>query len=232
MKTALPRLLFSTALGIALVSSGQAAPAKSGKVSIETVEPAQLTRGAVTAVVVQGIGLEKIDAVEVTPSDGITVAEITPAVSPKRKQQRWTIRLQVAPEAALGDRSMVIATPLGRSSPVKLFIPSHVPRVSSAQLMITKGSPVVLAFTVDVSDEAGDLGDDPSLETHLIGANTAYAYTCNGVITEKSGGQNYVVAGAIQDSSRTATGKLMLQIRVKDRNGFTSDWLSVPVTFN
>ena len=73
----------------------------------------------------------------------------------------WDVTIDVARDAAAGPRSLVLLTAAGRSTPVSVTIPGHVPTISTVK--VVQGVPKAAATDVEfvATDESGDLGDQP-----------------------------------------------------------------------
>lgn len=224
-----PRWLFAALC--ALVMLGAPARAKD-PIQITFFSPNQLIRGKATTVEVQGKGLEQVTAVEVTPPEGIAVEPPAAAESSKKKEYRWKLSLTVAPEAAPGKRTLVLVTPGGRSGPLNVTVPDHVPEISNIRIELVKRSPVIVGFTVDVQDAQGDLADMPMTYCQLVCKTASSVVYGGGVVTQRWGDTSVQVGYAYQDyQARVSEGACVLAVRVADKNGNSSEWLTAPVKF-
>ncbi len=217
-------------LGGLLLVCGVAVLAKD-KLQIITFGPIQWRRGATTEVTIQGKGLETIQALELTPPDGVTLGEPKPAEAGKKKEQRWTSRVQVDAAAAPGSRTLVVVTPAGRSGPSTVFIPSHVPELSELRGELAMSSPLTVGFSVVVHDEEADLAEMPYTIAQVICKNGGRSMEGDGIVTQRRDAKTVVVRYAVMSNSRVSGGGCVLQVRVVDKKGNSSEWATTPVTF-
>ena len=224
------RMAVVLSMGVLLLMSGVGLLAKD-KLQITQWGPGQWRRGATTEVTIQGKGLETIQALELTPPDGVTLEEPKAAEASKKKEQRWKISVQVDAEAAAGKRTLVVVTPTGRSGPLAVVIPSHLPELSELQVQLAMASPLTVGFTVTVHDEEGDLAEMPYTIGQVICKNGGRSMEGGGIVTQRRDDKTVVVGYAVQSDSRVSRGACVLQVRVEDKNGNSSDWATTPVTF-
>src|SRR6266850_1942406 len=96
-------------------------------VTIETVFPAQLPRGQSTVLNVAFPGRDLVvQAAEISPSAGITVSGIKRAAD-SQGIAWWEVTVDVAKDAASGNRTLVLVMPMNRTLPARITIPNHVP---------------------------------------------------------------------------------------------------------
>jgi hypothetical protein len=150
----------AAALAVILLTTGRT-PLRAQQIRIEGVFPRQLPRGQATLVNVAVPSRDTIQAAEIVPSQGVKVSSI------KRGQNfqgalTWSeLTVEVAQEAEPGDRSLVLLLPMGRTTPVTIMIPSHVPQISELRVVAAQSTPPTLELQFFAVDASADLGDSP-----------------------------------------------------------------------
>jgi hypothetical protein len=131
--------------------------------AIEIAFPNQLVRGQTNLVHIAVPSREMFAGAEVSPAAGVTVARVVNSKKAELSQNVawWDVTIDVARDAAAGPRSLVLLTAAGRSTPVSVTIPGHVPTISTVK--VVPGVPKAAATDVEfvAADESGDLGDQP-----------------------------------------------------------------------
>jgi hypothetical protein len=158
-----PGALRSTVVGLALVAG--LLPARTAYAqqspAIEIALPKQLVRGQTTVVHVAIPSREVFQGAEVSPAAGVTVAGVTNLKKSELSQNVawWDVTINVARDAAPGQRSLVLLTPTGRTTAAMLVIPNHVPAI--ADLRVASATPQRLDVQFGATDESADLGNLP-----------------------------------------------------------------------
>ena len=214
----------SIVIGIALLASAigpwargadaQQAPA------IEVVFPTQIVRGQTNVLHLAIPGRAVFQGAEVSPAAGVTVSAVTNAKKPELSQNVawWDVTIDVARDAAPGNRSLVLLTPTGRTAPVTVVIPSHVPVISQLKVASAQS---MLAVDFAAADDGGDLGDLPYVWfTIRCGGGEPTV----GVVKGKRTGGN--VHASIP---RPAAGACDLQLRASDAQKIDSNTLTTRV---
>lgn len=100
---------------------------------------------------------------EVSPAAGVTVARVVNSKKPELSQNVawWDVTIEVAKDAAAGPRSLVLLTATGRSTPVAITIPGHVPTISNVKVVSAASNAGAVAVEFAAADESSDLGDEP-----------------------------------------------------------------------
>jgi hypothetical protein len=213
----------SIVIGFALLASvgpwargadAQQAPA------IEIVFPTQIVRGQTNVLHLAIPGREVFQGAEVSPAAGVTVSAVTNAKRPELSQNVawWDVTIDVARDAAPGNRSLVLLTPTGRTAPVTVVIPSHVPVISQLKVAAAQS---MLDVDFAAVDDGGDLGDLPYVWfTIRCGGGEPTV----GVVKGKRTGGN--VRASIP---RPATSACDLQLRASDAQKIDSNTLTTRV---
>src|SRR5438093_9874974 len=105
------------------------------EIRIEGVFPRQMPRGQTTLINVAVPNRDAIQAAEISPSAGVTVSGIKLGQNFQGALTWSELTIDVAAEAAPGDRTLVLVLPMGRTSPVTIVIPSHVPSISELNIL-------------------------------------------------------------------------------------------------
>ena len=207
---------------------GQGAPRPQ---AIETVYPRHAARGQTTVVNVAIVSRDEVQAAEVSPSAGVTVSGIKGSGSGTEQAVGWwEITLAVAPDAAPGDRSLVLVMRMGRTVPITISIPTHVPSISNLTIVPPRSNQPTAELQLTAADAAGDLGDAPYVW---------FTAGCGGepVVGAVRGKVSAGLVRAALPNLRTAAGdapsagKCDLQVRVTDSLGIDSNTLKTTVEF-
>src|SRR5215467_6994620 len=120
-----------TVSGLVLVLSlGAFVHCAQAQVRMEGMFPRQLPRGQETVVHVAVQNQGAVQAVEVSPSAGVKVSSIKKGESFQGAYTWSELHIAVAGDAAPGKRNLVIVLPTGRTAPIAITIPEHVPIIS------------------------------------------------------------------------------------------------------
>jgi hypothetical protein len=155
--------LRSTVVGFAVATAVMAVAALYAQQppAIEVAFPKQIVRGQTTVVHVAIPSRELFQGAELSPAAGVTVAAVSNAKRSELSQNVawWDVTINVARDAAPGTRSLVLVMPAGRSTPVSLTIPNHVPAI--ADLRVVSATPQTVDVQFGATDESADLGELP-----------------------------------------------------------------------
>ncbi len=202
-------------------------------VAIETVFPAQLPRGQSTVLNVAFPGRDLIvQAAEISPSAGVTVSGVKRAVD-SQNVAWWEVTVDVAKDAALGNRSLVLVMPMGRTRPARITIPSHVPSISDLRILSAQSNQPTIELQFAAADESGDLGDLPYV-WFTIGCGESVEGVVKGKVTARDARTGVVHASVPNKrtpGSAPATGKCDLRLRATDAGGIESNTLKTTVEF-
>lgn len=208
-----------------LVWLGQGLSLSAQQLRIEGIFPRQLPRGQSTLVSVVVASRDAIRAAEISPPEGVKVSGIKQGASFQGALTWSEISIDVADDARPGDRTLVLEVPMGRTAPVTVTIPNHVPNISALRVVAgPPNQPIELQFAT--ADASADLGDSPYVW---------FMFHCGtelhpGVVRGKVSGQdknNLVVNASVP--SPTGSNACDLQARVSDSGGIESNTLKVKV---
>jgi hypothetical protein len=230
------RLLVCAVVGVSVsllsvVSArGQAAPQR--QVTVETVYPRHVAPGRTTVLNVAVPGQDRVQAAEISPSAGVTVSGIKGNGSETEQAIGWwEITLDVAKDAAPGDRTMVLVMRMSRTVPITITVPTHAPTISDLKTVPPQSNQPTVELLLAAADAAGDLGDSPYV---WFAAGCGGEPIVGAVRGKVSAG---VVRAALPDLRKAAAGggatasKCDLQVRVTDSLGIDSNTLKTTVEF-
>jgi len=206
--------------------------AQQPQLRVETVYPRHVARGRTTVINVAILSRDAVQAAEISPSTGVTVSSIKGSGSETEQAVGWwEITLDVAKDAAPGDRSLVLVMRTGRTAPATISVPTHVPTISDLRIVPPQSNQPTVELLLAAADAAGDLGDSlyvwftagcggQSLTGAVRGTVSAGVVRAALPNLRKAGG-----AGA------PAAGTCDLQVRVTDSTGIDSNTLKTTVEF-
>lgn len=203
------------------------------QVRIETVYPRHVARGQVTVINVAVPSRDAVQAAEISPSAGVKVSGLKGNSSETEQAIGWwEITLDVAKDAAPGDRSLVLVMKAGRTAPMTFSVPTHLPAISGLRIAPPQANASTFELQVAAADAAGDLGESP------------YVWFMAGCGGEPVAGavRGKVSAGVVRavlphlrkaaGDGSPAAGKCDLQVRVTDSMGIDSNTLKSTVEFS
>jgi hypothetical protein len=137
----------------------QGAPAE---IRVETVYPHHAVAGRMTVINVAVPSPDAVQSAEVSPSTGVRVAGITGTGSGSEQNIGWwEIALDVAADAAPGDRKLVLVTRAARTAPVTIAVPTHAPVISDIRTVPIRSGQPTFEIQFAAADSADDLGGSP-----------------------------------------------------------------------
>jgi len=207
---------------------GQGAPRLQ---AIETVYPRHAARGQTTVINVASVSRDEVQAAEISPSAGVTVSGIKGSGSGTEQAVGWwEITLDVAKDAAPGDRTLVLVMRMGRTVPITISVATHVPTISDLMIVPPQSNQPTIELRLAAADAAGDLGDAPYVwftagcgGEPLVGA--VRGKVSAGLVRAALPGLRKAAGGG------SAAGKCDLQVRVTDSLGIDSNTLKTTVEF-
>ena len=201
-------------------------------VRIETVYPRHVARGQTTVINVAIVSGDAAQTAEISPSTGVTVSGIKGSGNQTEQAVGWwEITLDVAKDAAPGDRSLVLVMRMGRTAPTTITVQTHVPTISDLRIAPPQSNQPTVELTLAAADTAGDLGESPYV---WFTAGCGGEPIVGAIKGKVSAG---VVRAALPNLSKVAgggapaAGKCDLQVRVTDLTGIDSNTLRTTVEF-
>ena len=208
---------------------GQGAPRPQ---AIETVYPRHAARGQTTVINVAIVSKDAVQAAEISPSTGVTVSGIKGSSSETEQAIGWwEITLDVAKDAAPGDRSLVLVMRMGRTVPATISVPTHVPTISDLRIAPPQSNQPTVELQLAAADAAGDLGDSPYVWFTAGCGGEPLVGAVRGTV--RAGLVRAVLPNVRQAAGggTPAAGKCDLQVRVTDSTGIDSNTLRTTVEF-
>ena len=188
----------------------------------ETFYPRHAGRGLTTVVSVAVPSPMPVQSAEVSPPDGVTVAAIKGVGSGSEQNIGWwEISLDVAKDAPPGDRTLVLVLQRGRTMPVTITVPTHVPTISNLRIAPPSANTQTGEIEVAVADAAADLGTDPYV---WLTADCGDEPVVGALPTTVSG-------GVVRAPLPKLAGKCDLQVRITDSIGIESNSLKTAMEF-
>ena len=224
--------LLGVGFSLLTVVSALAQSAQRPPVRAETLYPRHAAPGRTTVINVAIPSPDMVQSAEVSPSTGVTVSGIKGSGSGSEQNIGWwEITLDVAKDAAPGDRSLVLVLRMARTAPITISIPTHGPAVSDLRVVPPQSNQAPVELQLAAADAAGDLGDEPYVW---------YTADCGGepIVGAVRSRLNAGVVRASLPNLRTAAGggvpagaKCDFQVRVTDSAGIDSNMLKTTVEF-
>ena len=207
------------------------------QIRIDGVFPQQLPRGQATVINVAVPSRDAIQAAEISPSAGVKVSGIKLGQNMQGALTWSELTIDVAKDAAPGDRTLVVLLPMGRTTvPLTITIPSHVPSISELRILSAQSSQPTLELQFAAVDGSADLGDSPYVWFTIACGSEPLLGVVHGKVTARDKG-NGVVRASVPNprtpagGGTPASGKCDLQVRVTDSGGIESSTLKTTVDF-
>ena len=199
---------------------------------IESAYPRQLPPGQTTVMHVAVSSRDAIQAVEITPAQGLSVSRIQQRETAQGTLTWSELTIEVAPDAAPGARTLVIVMPppAGRSAPLPLVVPTHAPHVADLRVLAASSTQATVEVQLTASDTSGDLGELPYVWFSVGCGPEPFVGVVRGKATPQGTGNN-VVRARLPGARAPAGGNCDLQVRLTDSTGIESNTLTATVTF-
>jgi hypothetical protein len=215
------------------VASVFAQGAQQPQIRIESWYPRHAPRGQVTVINIAVPSPDAVQSAEISPPSGVTVSGIKGSGSGSEQNVGWwEITLDIAKDAAPGDRSVVLVLPRGRrTAPTPISIPTHAPSISDLKVLARQSNQPTTELQLSAVDAASDLGDSPYVWFMAACGGDPIVGVLRGKMT---GG---VVRAALPNVRKAAhdgipaTGRCDLQVRLTDSTGIDSNTLKTNVDF-
>ena len=206
------------------------------QVRIESFFPRQAPRGQSTVINVAVPSRDAINAVEISPAADVTVSGIRRGQNIQGTLTWSEITIDVATNAAPGDRTLVLLMPMGRTAPATITIPSHVPRISDLRILSAPSNQSPLELQFVAVDPSADLAGSPYVWFTIGCAGGRFPGVVYGKANAPDNGRS-VVSASVPNRSTPAggrtqgNGKCDLEVRVTDSGGIESNTLTTTVDF-
>jgi hypothetical protein len=211
-------------------------PCEAQQIRVEGVFPRQLPRGQVTLINVAVPSRDAVQAAEISPSGGVNVSGIKLGENFQGALTWSELTIDVAKDAAPGDRTLVLLLPMGRTVPVTIVIPSHVPSISELRILSAQSNQPILELQFAAVDASADLGDSPYVWFTMRCGAELLPGVVRGKVTARDKGNGIVRASVPNPHTpagggNPANGKCDLRVRMTDSGGIESNTLKTTVEF-
>lgn len=141
------------------------APARDGDAQqvpgvIGSVYPTQLIPGQATTLHLALGRNNPVQSIEITPPAGIAMTGMT-SRDLNQGSVWWEFTVTVARDAAPGPRTLVAVQQTGRTAPVTLTIPNHVPSISNLKVMSAQVNQPMVDVQFTAADQGGSFSAAP-----------------------------------------------------------------------
>ena len=127
---------------------------------VGSMYPTQLARGQSNVLHIALGRNNPVQALEISPADGITVTR-TSSRDLNQGSVWWEFTLNVTANAAPGPRTLVVVQERGRTAPVTLTIPDHLPNVSNLRVTAAQVNRPTVDVQFNASNPGGTFSDAP-----------------------------------------------------------------------
>jgi hypothetical protein len=174
-----------------------------------------------------------VQAVEITPSAGVTVSDMK-FRDLNQGSVWWEFTVTVARDAAPGPRTLVAVQQSGRTAPVTVLIPDHMPTISNLKVLSAQTNQPMVDLQLNAVDQGGTFSTLPSA-WFLLSCGPGQPEA--GIVRGKF--ENGVIRASIPNP-RTLAGHAGapaagnhcdLQLRVTDMNNIDSNTLTTTFDF-
>jgi hypothetical protein len=217
-------LVFVSAVSVA----GQ--DAQPPQIRVETLYPRHAAPGRTTVINVAIPSPDPAESAEISPSTGVTIAGLKGIGSGSEQNIGWwEVSLDVAKDAAPGDRSLVIVMRRGRTVPITISIPTHGPTISDLRVAPPQANQATRQLQLNAVDTAGDLGDEPYV---WFTADCGSEPIVGAIRGKASAGAVRAALPALRHADGApVTGSCDLQVRITDTPGVDSNTLKTTIEF-
>lgn len=224
------RWLWAT-VGVFLLA-GVPVLAQQVQIRVEFQYPRYAARGQATVINVAVPSPDRVQSAEISPATGVTVSGIKGSGSGSEQNVGWwEVTLDVAKDAAPGDRSLVLVLPRGRTSPITISVSTHAPTIADLRIAPPQSNQSTVELQLAVADAGGDLGDSPYIWFMADCGGDPIAGALRGKV---SGGIVRTALPNVRKAAKDgipAVGKCDLQVRLTDSTGIESNTLKTTVEF-
>ena len=187
-------------------------------IRIEGAFPRQLLRGQASVINVAVPSRDGVQSVEISPSAGVTVSGIKLVQSIQGALTWSELTIDVAQDAAPGDRTLVLQLPMGRTAPITVTIPSHVPSITELRILSAQSNQPALELQFAAADASADLGNSPYVWFTIGCGGDPLPGVVHGKVTARDKGSGVVraiipIPRAPAGGGTPAGGKCDLQVR-------------------
>lgn len=158
------RLLFVTASALLLALAPGAGVGRAqqppGPAFMGSVFPTQLNRGQSTVLHVALPRNNPVQQLEIMPSQGVTVTKTT-SRDLNQGSVWWEFTIDVAKDATPGARTLVAVQQNGRTPPVTITVPDHVPAISNLKVVSARPAQEMIEVQFAAAGQGGSFTNTP-----------------------------------------------------------------------
>jgi hypothetical protein len=122
--------------------------------------PTQLIPGQTNVLHVALVRNNPVQRLDITPSQGITVSKTT-SRDLNQGSVWWEFTIDVAKDATPGPRTLVAVQQNGRSAPVTLTIPDHLPIIANVKVLSPNPAREMIDLQFSATNTGGSFGATP-----------------------------------------------------------------------
>jgi len=226
------RALLGVAFAVLASVFALAQGAQQQQYRVEGLYPRFAPRGQTTVIHVAVPSPDAVQRAEISPSTGVMVSGIKGSGSGSEQNVGWwEITVDVAKDAAAGDRSLVLLLPRGRTLPANISISTHAPVISNLRITPPPPNQPAAELQLAVTDAAADVGDSPYVWFTADCGGDPIPGALKG---KASGGIVRAALPNVRQAARDgipATGRCELMVRLTDSIGIDSNTLKATVDF-
>ncbi len=127
---------------------------------IEGYFPTQLVAGQSNVLHLGIPGRGDVTGVEITPATGISVKDIKKG-DVREGSLFWEVTVDVAADAAPGNRAIVAINPNGRTAPRPISVFAHVPAISNPKVVSAAVNQPTVQLQFAMTEMPNEIGDSP-----------------------------------------------------------------------
>jgi len=195
------------------------------QIEVETFYPRHAGVGRTTVINVAVPRGNEVQSAELSPPSGVTVAGITGKAASDQAIGWWELTLDVAKDATPGDRSLVLVLRNGRTAPVTISVPTHIPAISDLRIT-PQSNQRGLELQLSADDAAGDLGESPYVWFYAdCGGGEPIVGALPGKVNARTVRALFPDLRSTAPDSAPANASCSLQVRLTDKTGIESNTL-------
>jgi hypothetical protein len=103
-----------------------------------------------------------VQSIDITPSTGITVSDMK-SRDLNQGSVWWEFTVTVAKDAAPGPRTLVAVQQTGRTAPVTVLVPDHVPNISNLRVVSAQANQPMIDLQLTATNQGGTFGGTPKV---------------------------------------------------------------------
>src|SRR5262245_32355506 len=194
------------------------------QISVETFYPRHAAAGRTTVINVAVPRSNEVQSAEISPPSGVTVAGITGKATSDQAIGWWELALDVAKDAAPGDRALVLVLRNARTAPVTISVPTHIPAISDLRIT-PQSNQRGLELQLSAEDVAGDLGEAPYVWFYADCGSEPIVGALPGKVNARIVRALFPDLRSADPENAPANARCSLQVRLTDKTGIESNTL-------